>query len=722
MKYYPKLFSPLTVGTCVFPNRVMFTAAVTRLASEDGHVTGDMIDRYRRIARGAVGSMVVEAAVVLPSRSSRNLRISEDRFVPELINFVDAIRSESPQVKVGLQIMHFLKISRSGWRQRVEDLKESEIKTIPAMFGAAAGRAKDAGFDFVELHMAHFTTLASLLSVGNRRADLYGGDFPGRVAVPILVIRSVREEVGPDYPIGARINGEEFTKNGNTILHSRRIALALADEGLDYLSVSAGERYEDSIPPPEGQAPRPGTGYSGTRMSPYWWNPDATHVHLADDIRFALRQEGYALPVVTAGKIRTPALAENILSRGKADVIGMARGLFADPDWPEKSRTGRADDIVLCAACGYCSESDDRFEVVRCIQWPERALHPPHPWLLLPPCQSACPAEVNIRGYMELALEGKYEEALRLIKKKIALPGVISRICRAFCEKNCNRANLDEAIGINSIKRLIVDRAGLDKEKIEPVPRNQDAAVAVVGSGPAGLAAAYYLVEKGYRVTVFEALPVAGGMLTIGIPEKLLPRWIVHTEIRNLQRFGVEIKLNDPVGKDGISLDTLMDRGYRAIFLGTGVPHKRKMTLPEQPNRLAEIPGLCSSKLQKPMAPHKGLVKVDNVSLATNLPGVFAGGDVALGPASVVQALAHGRRAATSIDCYLRSEEIPDHGIASSITFDSIDLSQFRKRPRIEYPRESPETGGFDVPVSTVVTDLWEAERCFKCGLFPKTD
>jgi 2,4-dienoyl-CoA reductase-like NADH-dependent reductase (Old Yellow Enzyme family) len=116
---YGILFSPLKVGNCVFANRVMSTAAVTRLAAEDGHVTKNIIERYARLARGGLGSMVVEAAVVLPSRSSFNLRVSDDQFIDELKGFVDAIRKVNPKVRVGLQLIHFLKLARSGWRHKV---------------------------------------------------------------------------------------------------------------------------------------------------------------------------------------------------------------------------------------------------------------------------------------------------------------------------------------------------------------------------------------------------------------------------------------------------------------------------------------------------------------------------------------------------------------------------------------------------------------------------
>ena len=123
---YERLFSPLNIRGCVLPNRIMSTAAVTRLAAEDGHVTEAIIERYKRLAKGGLGAMVVEAAVVQPSRSSFNLRLSDDQFVPEYKEFIEKIRSVNPAVKIGIQLIHFLKLSRSGWRQTPEPWRPSE--------------------------------------------------------------------------------------------------------------------------------------------------------------------------------------------------------------------------------------------------------------------------------------------------------------------------------------------------------------------------------------------------------------------------------------------------------------------------------------------------------------------------------------------------------------------------------------------------------------------
>jgi dimethylglycine catabolism A len=712
---FPRLFSPIRIGNCLLPNRIMSTAAVTRLAEEDGHITEAITSRYTRMAKGGLGAMVVEAAVVLPSRSSFNLRISDDAFVNELKVFVESIRAANSEVKIGLQLIHFLKLSRSGWRQKPEDLKEEEIQAIPEQFAKGALRAKKAGFDFVELHMAHFTTLASFLSLVNKRMDPWGGDFEGRVHLPEEVILAVRESVGTGYPVGMRMNGEEFTKEGNTLLQSERIARRLAAVGVDYISVSAGERFEDAEPPLPNAPPFAGTGYSGYRMSPRWWNPDGVQVYLAEGIRKAVRASGYEIPIVTAGKIRTPKHAEKILDRSQADIIGMARALLCDPDWPLKAREGRSGQIVPCAACGFCSEADERYEKVTCIQWPKDSLNPPSPWLLAPPCSAACPAGINIREYVDLITQGNYGEALEGIREKCPFPGVVSRICPAFCEKKCNRAKFDEPIAVNSLKRFLVERMGVEHKSPEQGPRTRKERVAVVGSGPAGLTAAYYLVRMGYGATVYEALPVPGGMMSVGIQESRLPRDLVNAEIENIRRAGVEIRTSSPVGVKGVPLESLMQQGFKAIFLAVGTKRKRELKLPGGGPvgfAVGEIPDLSFLEDSPLKRSSKNVIETDPQTLKTNVEGVFAGGDMVHGPTSVIQAVASGRRAAFSIHKYL-SGETHETGEAEPLTIgiDAVHVDRFKKRRR----QESPKTGAYDEN-----TAMREADRCFQCGMFPK--
>jgi 2,4-dienoyl-CoA reductase-like NADH-dependent reductase (Old Yellow Enzyme family) len=378
---YTHLFKPVQFGKLTVPNRIQRTSQVTGLATEDGHVTSDIIERYVREAQGGVGSLVVEAAVVSPSRSSYNLRISDDTFTAELKGLADAICNANPETKVGLQIMHFLKISRSGWRQRVTDFTLEDMSNIIDQHVQGARRAVEAGFEFIELHMAHAYTLSSFLSLSNGRTDEYGGSLNNRMRLPIAVCRAVRQQVGDDYPLGVRINGEDFTVPGTTVLQSAQIAKRFAELGADYISVSAGRRFEDSPPPAPGNFPDPSNGYSGQRMSPAWWFPDMTNIHLAEAIRGELRTAGYEIPVITAGKIRNPELAEEALQAGKADVIGLCRALLCDPDWPMKAKNNQAKEIVTCTACNWCLDADTRKEKVYCSRWPEGDMVAPTPWL-----------------------------------------------------------------------------------------------------------------------------------------------------------------------------------------------------------------------------------------------------------------------------------------------------------------------------------------------------
>jgi 2,4-dienoyl-CoA reductase-like NADH-dependent reductase (Old Yellow Enzyme family) len=353
---------------------------VSGLATEDGRVTDDLKKRYQREAKGGVGSIVVEAAVVLPSRSSYNLRISDDSLTDGLKELHDVIREASTEPKIGIQIMHFLKIARSGWRQRVTDFKPEDLPVIVEQHAAAAKRALSCGFDFIELHMAHAYTLSSFLSFANERKDEYGGGLNKRMRLPIEVYRAVREVVGDGYPLGVRINGEDFTTKGTTPLQSTKVARRLAELGADYISVSAGSRFEDSLSPPPETPPDPMSGYSGHRMSPWWWFPDGTHVYLAEAVRKAVREAGLETPIVTAGKIRSPKHAEEILQEGKADIVGLCRALLCDPDWPLKARDGRAKDIIQCTACNWCLEADSRMEKINCSRWPEGNLIAPSPF------------------------------------------------------------------------------------------------------------------------------------------------------------------------------------------------------------------------------------------------------------------------------------------------------------------------------------------------------
>lgn len=375
---FPHLFSPLRLRGLTLPNRVVLTAMVTRLSGEDGLVNGPVIDRYERFARGGAGLIVVEATAVHQARSGPLLRLGEDRFITGHRELVRRAHDAGPG-RLALQIIHFLKISRGGWRQTIDMLDDEAIRGIVKDHAAAAVRAREAGYDAVELHMAHAYTLSSFLSRLNRRQDEWGGrSLETRLRLPTEVVLAVRAAVGDDYPLGLRFDGEECVMGGYGLPDAQLIARRLAQSGADYISLSAGGKFEDARHRP-GQVPYPYTGYSGERTMPPAAYPDAANAYLAEGVRSALRSAGLPTPVVASGKIPTPDLAEATLSAGRADLIGMARALLADPDWPRKAQSGERDRIVWCVYGNVCKALDESFRQVRCVLWPKGAAHAPEP-------------------------------------------------------------------------------------------------------------------------------------------------------------------------------------------------------------------------------------------------------------------------------------------------------------------------------------------------------
>ena len=184
------------------------------------------------------------------------------------------------------------------------------------------------------------------------------------------------------------------------------------------------------------------------------------------------------------------------------------------------------------------------------------------------PCRTACPAGINVQAYVAMVKMGRYKEAVEIIMQDLPFPGILGRVCPHECEKCCRRLELDEAISIRELKRVAADHVKLDEIPVPDItPRNEN--VAVIGSGPAGLSAAYFLALDGYQVTVYESMPEAGGMMRYGIPEHRLPRHVLDAEIQNLKRYGIKILTHTAIGKD-LTFDDLQKQGADAIFLAIG--------------------------------------------------------------------------------------------------------------------------------------------------------
>jgi len=246
-------------------------------------------------------------------------------------------------------------------------------------------------------------------------------------------------------------------------------------------------------------------------------------------------------------------------------------------------------DLSKCTSCGECAkvcpiplpnEYDEGLSQRRAVykQYPQAI---PGAFAIskrsTSPCKATCPAHVSIQGYIALINEGKYQEALEVFKEEHPFPGVCGRVCHHPCEEICTRSDVDQPLAIRELHRFLADyERGLEAPYVPETAEPRPEKVAIVGSGPAGLTAAYFLAKRGYAVTIFEKLPVTGGMMAVGIPEYRLPRDILGREIEVLEKMGVTIRTGVTFGED-ITLESLKAEGFKALFLAIGLHGGRRL-------------------------------------------------------------------------------------------------------------------------------------------------
>ncbi|MBM4357782.1 MAG: NADH:flavin oxidoreductase [Deltaproteobacteria bacterium] len=272
-----------------------------------------------------------------------------------------------------------------GERERVWDLEQPEIrdlpKALPSAFAAAAQRAREAGFDGVELHYAHAYTMASFLSPLNTRDDGYGGDRAGRLRLPLEVFAAVRARVGASFTVGCRFLCDEIVEGGGRTADAEAHGVAFAAAGMDFLSLSTGGKFEDAAQPRIGEAAYPYTGRSGWECMPTIRaderGPFGRNIPRQAAVRRAVRAAGYATPVVLCGGIASFEQAEAHLRAGDGDVIGAARQSLADPDWFRKIRSGFATSVRRCTYSNYCEALDQRHQQITCQLWDRIELDEP---------------------------------------------------------------------------------------------------------------------------------------------------------------------------------------------------------------------------------------------------------------------------------------------------------------------------------------------------------
>jgi heterodisulfide reductase subunit A-like polyferredoxin len=246
-------------------------------------------------------------------------------------------------------------------------------------------------------------------------------------------------------------------------------------------------------------------------------------------------------------------------------------------------------DISKCTGCSECAQvcpiiTPSRFDEGMAQQRAAYKLYPqavPNAYAIekrgIPPCRDACPTGQRAQGYIALIREGRYEDAMRVIKEDNPFPGICGRICNHRCEDDCNRNLVDQPLSIANLKRFVTDQV-YNQPYIppDPLPYQFGEKVAIIGAGPCGLTAAKDLRKLGYPITIFEALPVAGGMLRVGVPDYRLPPLIVDREVREIIDLGIDLRLNSPVN----NLDDVMKEGFKAVLIAVGAHEGRKLPIP----------------------------------------------------------------------------------------------------------------------------------------------
>jgi len=356
------LFTPFRLGSLELANRIVSLPMYAAYPDEDNLVNGLVLDYYRELATSGAGLVVVENVTVEPCGlgNPRTLLISEDRFITGLMELAVAIHREG--VPAILQIHHAGRYAQRAdriapsaletWGVVPSVMTQTEIDRVVAAFAAGARRAREAGFDGVELHGGTGYLLPQFLSPRtNLREDAYGGDPARRMRFPLEVLAAVRAEVGLEFPVGYRFLADEYVPGGLTLAETLPFAQALARAGVTYLSVMTG--CYDSFALPDYVRDDHTEGF----MVPF-----------ARRVKEAVPE----VPVVAAGRIQAPATARAALVDGAADLVGLARVLFADPQWPRKVLGEVAEPINRCApGCLFCMKRLKDHRPAYCAQWPK---------------------------------------------------------------------------------------------------------------------------------------------------------------------------------------------------------------------------------------------------------------------------------------------------------------------------------------------------------------
>lgn len=356
--HYKKLFSPITVNGLRLKNRITMAPLYLGYAAEGGKVSPLLLHHYEKMAQSGAAMIMVENASITPegSGSPRTIRVDTNRCLPGLTELAARIQGE--KARAGLQINHAGRFAYGNepvapsavptFNRTPRSLTLKEIIAIQKQYAQAARRVQQAGFDLVELHGGTGYLISQFVSPRtNKRDDPYGGTIENRIRFPLEVLKRVKDQVG-DFPVGYRFLADEWLPDGLQLNESLMLAKTLEENGVAYISVMGGTYESFFLPEIMKKSQR--AGYM---------------VPLAAAVKKVVK-----VPVIAAGRISTPARAESILQDKKADLIGLARMLWADPDWPKKAREGRDRSIIKCSPkCDACFHLVMKGRPALCTRW-----------------------------------------------------------------------------------------------------------------------------------------------------------------------------------------------------------------------------------------------------------------------------------------------------------------------------------------------------------------
>ena len=538
-KLFPHLFTPGKIGSLTLKNRIMKAPQSSGMSNMDGTVSERLVRYYRQQAAGGAGMIIVEYAYVddIGAKSAHcHLGISNNEHIPGLAWLAENIREQG--AVPAIQIEHcgrqkFLGTqpicapSAIPWPKLWDQygvqavphvLTIEEIQDIVHAFGDAALRAKQAGFELVEIHGAHGYLLTNFFSpTTNHRTDLYGGSLENRMSVYVEIVRDVRKKVGTDFPVTIRLSGTDYEPDGFPIEDTIELAKVLEKEGIDAFHISGGDHHTMIH-----------------QVSPM--AIDVCHnVWAAEAIKKVVH-----VPVIASGSITLPEYAEEIIASGKGDFVGLGRPLWADPEWPLKAMEDRPEDIRPCIRCneGCLERTFFNFKAITCAVNPtisregELDLKPaakPRKIAVVGggPAGMEAARVCKLRGHEVTLFE---EKELGGLLHEASVPEFKSDI-RPLCKylitqieklgipvehKKATAADLagyDAVICATGSRPILPGVPGIDKPGVMDAlevlngARKPEGRIAVIGGGLVGTETALHLAEQGMHTTLVEMLP-----------------------------------------------------------------------------------------------------------------------------------------------------------------------------------------------------------------------